>query len=248
MNKKFVFVALMIFVLGSFVSADNLGTFKKGQQIRLIQTCDECTYCNITTIQYPNSSFIPLNNSPVEMNKTGTLFFYLLNKSFVTELGSYRYCYDCGNNLTNSVGCIDFEVTYTGKELSSGVSVLYVGLLALGIILFVVTIWFIPKLPKEDNRNEEGLVISINELKYLRPVLMLIAWLLFLSILFISSNIAIAYLPGNMFGQFLFTLFKIAFGLTFPIIVIWFIYLLKSIFEDRKTKQMLERGVFGRRW
>ena len=51
----------------------SLGIFKAGDNVSLIQLCDDCTYNNITSIIYPNGT-IALGEA--EMTKDGTQYNY----------------------------------------------------------------------------------------------------------------------------------------------------------------------------
>jgi len=84
-------VALIIGV--SFVSATEtqMGVYQKGECISLIQLCGDCTYNNITSIQYPNETKIILD---AEMTKRGTEY-------------NYTYCFPDLNGRFNINGVGD---------------------------------------------------------------------------------------------------------------------------------------------
>lgn len=86
-----------------------LGTFKQGSIINLIQTCDSCTYVNISSVTYPDSTKEIINS---EMTKSGTDYNYSFNGT--TLLGCYSYSVygDKGGTLTSEV--ISFQVTPSG--------------------------------------------------------------------------------------------------------------------------------------
>ncbi len=56
----------------------------------------------------------------------GTYYYYNLLKTNFTDKGTHTYCYDCGNAAEKATGCLDFEVTYTGGELTSEMSTIYI--------------------------------------------------------------------------------------------------------------------------
>jgi len=122
-------------------------------------------------------------------------------------------------------------------------AILYLGLIAILTFLFILVISSIPKLPSSDVVDEEGIILGINNLKYLRPILWGIAWILLLGIMFVTSNISIAYLPTAMFGDFFFLIYRIMFLLTLPMVIIWFVYIIIKLFRDKEMKKMIERGV-----
>jgi hypothetical protein len=100
----------------NLVSAVSLGTFEENETVKLIQTCNNCTYCNLTAIKYPNGSNILTNQN---MTQDETYYSYNLLSNYTNITGIYKYCYDCGNIVDKATGCIDFEITPTGRDISS---------------------------------------------------------------------------------------------------------------------------------
>jgi hypothetical protein len=70
-NKLLVLVLVMLIAILPIISAESLGNFKNGECVNLIQTCSNCTYANITTISYPNTS---LSVADISMQKDGTFY------------------------------------------------------------------------------------------------------------------------------------------------------------------------------
>ncbi len=116
-----------------------LGTYQKETDVDLIQTCNNCTYCNITSVKYPNGTDIFRSN--ISMNKDGTYYNYLLGSTNLSVIGTYTYYYDCGNIITSDVvtGGIDFEITITGDETPEGTSFILAGIF---IVIFGIGLVF----------------------------------------------------------------------------------------------------------
>jgi len=136
-TKKVILLQIVIFLFLIPSVTAILGTFEKESNVDLIQTCNNCTYCNLTSIKFPNGSNI-VNN--VEMDQDGTYFNYLLIKNYTEEVGTYIYCYDCGNTDEKATGCIDFDVTLSGAKTPEGVSYVLVGII---IVLFGISCIFL---------------------------------------------------------------------------------------------------------
>ena len=239
---------LMTIFLISFISAtlsvsdiDSIGTFQKEINIELYQTCNNCTYCNFTVIKYPNATNILTN---IATTKDGTYYSYTLNSTYLENTGEYIYCYDCGNAAEAATGCITFEITYTGKQLSDSSSTMYIVLFATFIFLFIITLFGINQLPESNTTDQEGTIIKISYLKYLRPVGWMTLWMLVVALMYLISNVGFAYLEDAMFATFFFNIFKLCMGLTLPIVIIWFIYLFAQIIDDKNIRQLWERGMF----
>lgn len=136
-NKTLLLFFIFIFSL-SFTSA-LLGTYKQSSDIDLVVTCNNCTYCNYTSIKYPNGTNI---FKEVETTKLGTEYNYTLNSSHTENLGTYIYCYQCGNDFDTASDCIEFDVTLSGNETPESVSYIYLGIIFLffgtcGIFLYL---------------------------------------------------------------------------------------------------------------
>jgi hypothetical protein len=108
---------------------DSLGTFKQGDNIRIVQVCSDASYVNISSISLPNS-----------INATGTIA--------MTNLNNGEFYYDF--NQTQLLGRYDvrgvsdgcdktfatyFDVTPTGFVNTLGFYILLIGVMVLIIIL-----------------------------------------------------------------------------------------------------------------
>jgi len=109
---KYILLIIMCMFFISMASAESLGTFQQYTDIKLIQTCNNCTHCNFTVFDV-NSAII-VNNAPT--TNEGILYYYDLEKENLTQLGDYRYCYDCRNTNEIATGCINFNITPSGDK------------------------------------------------------------------------------------------------------------------------------------
>jgi len=74
--KKLILIMLIVSLclVGTVTSAQaDLGTYKKGECIELIQLCADCSYNNVTSIIYPNTTRV-IYDTP--MTKRGSEFNY----------------------------------------------------------------------------------------------------------------------------------------------------------------------------
>ena len=129
--KKLTLILIVGMLLISFVSATQttLGTFEKGECVRLVQLCGDCTYNNITSIVYPNSSVAVSN---VEMTQDGSEFNY----TFCPTNKTGKYLINGVGDLsgTDTVWAYDFEITVNGKEPPSGIVIVVFSLLFLVVL------------------------------------------------------------------------------------------------------------------
>jgi len=115
-----------------FVSAEqsNLGTMKQNDCINLYQTCDDCSYVNLTSIKYPEGSIETFN---LMMTKSGQNFNYSFCNT--SAIGDYTYTVagDKGGVYTTEV--IGFSITPSGFAGTLGFYILIL-VIGAGIITF----------------------------------------------------------------------------------------------------------------
>jgi succinate dehydrogenase hydrophobic anchor subunit len=110
-------VTFGILMVMGLASAATLGTFEQNNCIQLKQTCANCTFVNVTSVVYPNSTEA-LGN--VLMTKQGSEYNYTFCNT--TLLGEYTY-----NTLGNPDGVfvvepVTFQITPNGN-INSGWSI-----------------------------------------------------------------------------------------------------------------------------
>ena len=175
--------------------------------------------CNVS-INYPNGTYLKENASMTNRNNGD--FNITLSATETVPLGDYEWRAFCCDGTNCAVGYGSFKITYTGKELDSGKSILYVGFLSLLVLIFFLNFYGMGFLPARNQRNEEGRIMSISYLKYFRNVLWMTGYFLFIGIIFIASNLAFAFLEEELFAKTLFMIYRVSFGLapvghyTFP--------------------------------
>jgi len=136
MKKLMLFLVFTIIILPNINSL--LSTTQVNYPIDLIQTCNNCTYCNLTSIKYPNGTNILTNQI---MSSTNNIEYnFTLNKTYTSDDGTYKYCYNCGNAVEKVTGCINFDITLSGDPTPEGISFLLFGII---IIIFGVSIFFL---------------------------------------------------------------------------------------------------------
>ena len=229
--KKIILI-LFILILIPLVSS-KLGEFKQNECME-IKTILNATLVNISTISYPNSTVV-VTNEP--MTKIGQTFNYTFCNTTVPGVYIYDYFTLGGDVYVN-----DFEVTYTGEKVTQ--EQIYIYLFGLGFLIFLIfgLIYIINKLPSRDSTDETGTIVQINNLKHLRSVFWVIIWGFSLAIVFILSNLSIAYIPNNMLGDLLFVVFQIMFWITIIGVPIRIILIFAKIFKDKEMKRMIARG------
>ena len=141
----FLIIGWMLITGGVVSALDSLGTFKQGENIRVIQTCDTATYITLSSITYPNSTIAV---SQINMTSAGSGEFYYIFTNTST-IGRYNV-----NGMSD--GCEGtfatyFEVTPSGttQTTSQGLgSVMFLVLMMVLMFTFGIVGF---KLAKSDN-------------------------------------------------------------------------------------------------
>lgn len=159
-------------------------------------------------------------------------------------IGEYPYGVHCENGNLGGALSGTFYAGYSGRILDEGEAILYIPLFMVMFFLFFATVYGIGMLPASNATDPEDKIIKISYLKYLRSTLWFVLWMILMGIFYISSNLSFAYSPDLMVANFFFMLYKVSFGLTPLLIVLWFVWIFVQIIDDKKLKQMWERGMF----
>ena len=159
-----------------------------------------------------------------------------------TRVGEYAYGTKCQGVLGGTTTGL-WTITNDGlKLLSEQITLYMVGLIFLVLLIFG-TVYIINTLPSKDSTDEEGTILQVSLLKHLRSILWILIWALCLAIMFVLSNLFLAYLSSMMLGNLFWVLYQIMFWVTIIGIPIYFIWILYSVFKDKEMQDMINRGV-----
>ncbi|MFW6130123.1 MAG: hypothetical protein ACOC56_02990 [Atribacterota bacterium] len=162
--KLLTFLVLSMFLINSISALDSLGTYKKGQDVRITQVCSDATYVNISSIAYPNGTVAV---SGIEMTSAGSgEYYYDFNDT--SAIGQYHV-------RGISDGCEEtfatyFDVTSTGKPQTITFSIVHALLISL-LVGSIVGFYFLHNkvnfekwhnsiINKYEHRNYIKLVLS----------------------------------------------------------------------------------------
>ena len=236
--KKVMLILLLCIMMFSFASA--LDVHEYNQDYGLIVSSNNATQCNMSYIQYPNESFT-IYNLPLDKN-LNSFTTTVLGTNF-TEKGVTCMGLSCTDGVTQETGSRCLEVKYLSEDIdSAGISFYLLSIVVL-FVFFGLVIWATAKIPSGNYKDLDDKVIQINKLKHFRPVLWTFAWTLILSIAFIMSNMALAYIPNPMIGNFFFVIFRLMSISSIVIVPLIFIWILARWWQDRETQRLLERGI-----
>jgi len=235
--KKLILLMLGILLVLPLISA-SLGTFKQNDCVS-IRTILNATWVNISTITKPFDSMPNITNK--EMTKQGLSFNYTFCNTDV--LGNYIYDYFSDESICGG-GCEnDFTITGTGTQLSTSQAILYFVFLIAAIGIFILCLYYAVKIPYKNQRDEEGFLISVNDLKYVKIFLIGGCYLLLLLISGLLRGITSNFIPEIGVAGLFEWIFWILLSFMYPIIVCGLIFALIIFLNDRKLTKALERGI-----
>lgn len=127
-------LAVLPFASANSMGITNIGSFKQGSCVSLIQTCANCTFVNISSIQYPNSS---LGLRDKVMTKSGT--FYNYSWCNASALGTYIVTGVGDLDALDEVWNYNFDITQAGVNYSTAE---VIGFAAIMFLFFaLVFVW-----------------------------------------------------------------------------------------------------------
>jgi len=234
---------LLILLFIPLITAGSFGTGIIDECIDLEIGCGNCTYVNISKIIYPNNTDAVTNVATTQSVDGVTYNYTFCNTTSYGEYHVYSFGDDDGYITLSEDEYDYFIITGSGFTFEQPKAIFYIAMIVLFGCIFILTLYLTTKLPSGNVTDGFDNIISINWLKYLRPVLFAIAWGLLLAIIFISSNLSLAYLGEDLVGDFLFTIYQVMFWMTIVFMPIWVMYIFISVFRDKETKKMIERGI-----
>lgn len=153
--RNLLFIFIICTILINFVYAevnpcgnnrDFLGYFQQYSNITLTQKCDSCTYVNISSYTYPNSTMVVLNQV---MIKNGIEYTYLLENASEKGCQTYTVYGDKDGELETESFDLIINPTgiYSTETKTESISRAIYFTLILGILFFVGFLFMKSKVP-----------------------------------------------------------------------------------------------------
>ena len=242
---KNIFLIFILIMLVPAANAASLGIFMQGLDADLSLPCTNettiCTFCNITTIKSPINSSILISN--VVMSQRNSEFNYTLIRNYTSTIGTYLVSGLCGDGSQISTWNYDFKITPNGSELSVSQGILYLVFLIAAIGLFILCLTYAIKIPWRHQRDEEGYVIGINDMRYLKLFLIVACYIILMFSAGLLRGITANYLPEIGVSGFFEWVFWIMLSLMYPLIVCSLIFSLIIFLSNKKFQKAIEKGL-----
>ncbi len=153
--KKILLTLILGMFLISFASA-SLGTFEQGECVSLYQFCDDCSYVNITTVQYPNGTIESISE---EMTKDDVDYNYTFCST--NNIGDYAYVVKGDTGGSTTTERLTFKITPSGQNFNTGKVLGGLGIFA-GVLSVAFVFLFIgSKLTQDDKTYPIGFFFAI---------------------------------------------------------------------------------------
>ena len=230
----------MFVLILPLVSSDmnsELSTVKVGQCIQLVETCANCSSINLTSVRLPNNTILYYITP---MSQNSTTYNYTFCKT--TLVGDYSYDVIGDPDGIYTVASVKFTVSKTGDIIQTSNSLIYIFALVFGLSLFCFFLYGSIMIPFANERNEEGSLVSINWMKYLKIFFMCMTYVTFIWANYMVYNIVLGYTAFEGTAQFFYVIHRIAFTMLIPLIAISAIFTLIRYVKDIDYNKALKYG------
>lgn len=245
-SSKLVWLILAFFLLLPTVSAiEPTSIFRQGEDANLLFSCtqpnglpcDSAFTCNIT-IQYPNSSLL-LDNQQATHNPS----YYNISLPNTDTLGFHSYQSFCTNGT--SAGTSDnlyYLINIQGEEFTTGKGILYIFIMLISLALFFLCLYGALKIPWDNKRDDDGFIVGMNDLKYVKLFLWFMSYLLLMYLAFLTTGVS-KFLEMNIASNFFNMIYLFLLVGIFPVFVLTAVFGFVRFFNDKKNLRLLERNL-----
>ena len=237
MKKQLIFIFVLALILVPMVSATDLGNFQKDENLTIVQMCDTCTYVTLNSVILPNGSTLLFNTN---MIKSGQTFYY--NFQNTSNLGTYIYNVCGDKDSSRNCEILTFEITSSGKEFDIKHSLLYIIILLISSGFFGLSFYGFIKLPFENNRNQNGDIFSINNLKYVKIILFFISYSLLAWIANLLIGLTNNFINTKIEFKFFEVVFKLLIVTMYPLLIAGVIFIVVLLAKDSKLNKLFKAG------
>ena len=233
-----ILATLLICIMPLSLAQDYL-PHKQNTQFELVVSSNNATSCIWTYSQYPDGSKIFYNKT---MTKQSQDFNYTISAGNFSQLGSNCMGITCYDGISYEGGSVCREITSTGTNLSTSQSIIYFVFLLASIGLFFLCLYYSIKIPWQHQRNEEGEVIGINDLRYVKMFLVVITYIILMFISGLLRSITANFIPELGVSGFFEWIFWIMLSCLWPLVIISFVVGIILFLNSKKLQKAIQRG------
>ncbi len=230
----FLIVITNVSALDSFNTLNVLKPAAFNESYTIIQVCATCTFVNVTI---STSSGIIESNVNMTNNGSGNWIYNITptvsSRHDVTGIGDI--------NGANSAFATFFEVTPTGKTLSTGDSVLYFLFSIISFGWICLLSFFILTMPSSNEKDDDGFEGKVVRIKYFRVLLIFFLYPSLILLLNFLNGLAINFTVLSMFAGILGFLFETMLRVSWPFTIIIIFWIIAMLVHDTNISKQLDR-------
>ena len=197
--------------------------------------CSASAFCPINIID-PSSNVIV---SGENMTDYGTIFAYNFTTNQTGRYSIAGFCRD-GELQKKIDTCI--QVTPNGEEFTNGKAISYIGFILILFVIFGLSLYGSLVIPWKHVRTEEGYIIGINEMRYVKLTLWALNYILLMFLFGLSYKFfREAGIDG--FTQFFNWAYQIMLAFIYPTMIATIIFMVMAFLASKRLRQQLERGI-----
>lgn len=196
--------------------------------------CGDSAECNISITNSNNKVLV--NSNP--MTHTGSLFNFSI-PNFTTN-GVYKASMVCLDQGLGGFYDFYFEINQLGSDDTTGNSLIILFLI-FSFAMFIISLYLTVTIKSKTEFSDEGLVLKINYLKYLRIFAFFMIWLSAWWMSFFVWQASINYTQFTSLTSFLRMTFIIITSIGIPYFLITLAMLLAAILNNRELKKLMRR-------
>lgn len=138
-DKCLAWLVLVILLAMPLCLAETFGGYPSGNPVKLVFSCQNSTYLNISKIYlYPNSTF--MINGETATTRAGSTYNYTLDSGNTTIIGTYVVVYHCDLNGVDTPSNAYYTINSSGFTMSTSQGMMMVLLLV--AIAFLAFLFF----------------------------------------------------------------------------------------------------------
>jgi hypothetical protein len=241
-KNKLILLSILILVMPLVLAETEIYPVNKDVDLKFTCTTNNAIPSNLSTfnitISYPNgTTFIDNKNTTILGNGA---FSYTTNFPVLGIYPVQMFCYDSTYSYSNTG---TYEITALGDTLSTSESIIYFIFLLASIGLFFLCLYYSVKIQWKHQRDEDGYVINVNDLRFVKIFTIAMSYVLLLSIVGLLRSITANYIPEiGVYRIFEWIYWLMLSGL-YPIIVCSLIFALVIFISNKKLQNAIDIGV-----
>jgi hypothetical protein len=160
-----------------------------------------------------------------------------------TQLGDMNYIITCNDSVFGGSTNVPLLITETGTMLETPDAILYVLILTILVLTFALSLWGAIYIPWRHERDDEGKIIGINDLKYFKIILWMVSYMLALFIFGLMRSIALNWLFLGNINLFFRWIYILLWAFLFPTIIFAVIVAIINYIKDIKIRDDIFRNL-----